>query len=127
MPDRDTVFEQRLLEGEAAAEQEADEIVPPDIDNIIPKFGLTASKNLVPGAIGAQITSGRQVGGFDPSSIHPFQDRAWFGVFLAKSLKIGGIAFRQDHQIQLGKTGTTARGGFSPKALPDRLPELRGR
>jgi hypothetical protein len=86
-----------LLEGKTAAEQKADEIILPDIADGIPEFGMPSTEDFVPWAVRSEVAPRSQLDGFNPSSVHPLQQRARFRVLLAKALKVSGIDFRKDH------------------------------
>jgi hypothetical protein len=117
VPYRYAVCDQGLFEGETATDQKTHKIILPYFFHVISIFGLVATKDFVSWAVCSQVTPWGQLYRFDLSRANSFKQWARFGVFLTESLEVAGVDLRQNNQIQLCKTSTTARGRLPPVPL----------
>ena len=104
-------FDQCLLEGERATEDEGNKIVAPQIHQVVGFSHLDAvAKNAVTRNIGADIEVGTKPGQARVARLAHAQYRAGLGIGLAKAQELFSVIARQDGDIALCVAGRLARG-----------------
>ena len=126
--DLDALAHQSLLEGEGAADQEADIALLPVLGNV--GQGLTVPNavaiDAVAGDIGADVAALAHVIGQGLLALDDLQNGAGEGIQLGKLLKISGVLRGQDDQVGLGIAAAHTGGGEVDDALADQLTDLSG-
>ena len=125
VPHRHSGGQKLALEGEGAADEEVDEILPPEPGNVRVFSGqLAVFPDPVLGDVGSDV---RAVCHFlDQAAAHVahLQNGAGFGISLGEQQKIIGLLSGQDQQISLGVTGAHAGGLSRDLPLPDQRPHF---
>src|SRR5699024_4505057 len=97
--DRDTVIQQGAFEGEGTANEEADEIVAPELGDVrMLAYQLTVAVNAVFRDVGADIPTGKQLRVQLPWFQHP-ENGAGLGVALGEKQEVEGVLLRQNHEV----------------------------
>ena len=121
----DAVLDQRLLEGERAAQHEGDQIVAPvaaDIGRLVDQ--LAAAKHAVARHVGADVEVLAERGKPEVAGRGGRQQRARLGIELAEAQEIARQAHRQDGEVALHVARRNARGLPAERTRADRQPRL---
>src|SRR5262249_25962751 len=95
-------LDQGMLEGQAATEQERDQIVAPQITDLPSLLGQLASTvDSIAGKIGSKIGTRGRAHRFRIARRRDLDQGAWLGVAGAESGEFGGCLLREDDQISL--------------------------
>ena len=122
----DALPDQRLLEGEGTADEEAHIALLPVLGGVGKLLGEHAVLiHPVAGDIGADVAPLSHVVGVG-GALDDLQNGAGEGILLGVLLKVGGVLRGQDHQVGLGVAPAHAGGGEVDDALPDELADLTG-
>src|SRR6516225_12424814 len=98
----DPGLDQRMLEGQAAPEQKADQIIAPEVADLAALLDqLAPAVDPVAGQIGAQVGPWRRAGWFRIAGRCDLDQRTGLGVARAESGELGSRLLWQDHQIGL--------------------------
>ena len=112
--------EQCSLEGEAAADQERNQIPPPvipDIRRLIHQLALLVDPILRD--IRSQVSAGRHNRRGGRAYVGYLKDRAGLRVADAELQEIEGVVFRQHYQVRLDVAGGKAAGGAVVFGVPN--------
>ena len=125
MTHRDTGLKQVVLKGKAAANQEADQIIPPEIADFCV---LSRQLSMFPNAVFRNISgdigpvrNGMQV---PVTCIRHLQQRTGAGIALSEQQKIISQGSWQNHQIGLGIAGTESGGRAGQLSASDPFTNL---
>ncbi len=118
VPHRDACGNERTLEGEAAAGQEGDQVIPP-VPGDVSWLGhqVPVLPDPVRGQVRAQVGAGRQARRRVAGHGH-VEQRARAGVAADEPLELAGGVLRQDDQVGLSEPRRAARGRH-PHARPE--------
>ena len=98
----DSCVDQGVLEGQAATEQEGDEIVAPEVADFPPLLDeLTPTVNAVTRQIGAEVSAWGGTGGLRVARRRDLDERAGLGVAGAESSKLDSRLLWEDDQVCL--------------------------
>ena len=91
----------RLLEGEAAADHERDEVFAPEAAGVGDLTGkLPALVDAISRQVGAKVRA-RRTGGLRLADIEDLDERAGLRIPLAEEEEVEGGLARQDHEVRL--------------------------
>jgi len=121
----DPRLDQGVLKGQAAAEQEGDEVVAPQVADLCSLFDQLASAvNAVAGQIGAQVGPRGRAGWLRIAGRCDLDQRARLGVADAEGGELGRRLLWQDDEVCLLVGRALPSGAAMPFAVAGRRPHL---
>src|SRR5262245_21883885 len=123
----DPRLDQRVLEGEAAAEKERHEVVPPEVPDVVPLLGqLALAVDAVAGDIGAKIRTRGRADGLGIARWSDLDDRTGRGIAGTEGGELDGRLLGEDHHVCLLVGRAMPGGGTAPFAAARGGSELGG-
>src|SRR5262249_26698214 len=123
----DARVEQRVLEGEGAAEKERHEVVPPEVPDVVPLLGqLALAVDTVAGDIGSKIRTRSRADGLGVARWSDLDDRTGRGVAGTEGGELDGRLLGEDDHVCLLVGRTMPGGGTAPFAAARGGPGLGG-